>query len=69
MGKAVASRATAWGDWGGGLGAQPLARCVHHTIAIIIRTIEEDSIGADDMALTPKEVVNWARVNLKGWRL
>ena len=34
-------------------------------IACIIRTVEEDSTGADNMALTLTEVKNWAKFNLK----
>lgn len=50
------SRAAGWGETSL---AQPLARCLHHTICCIIRTIEEDSHGADDMSLKLSEVKNW----------
>ena len=38
---------------------------MRHLIACIIRTVEEDSTGADNMALTLTEVKNWAKFNLK----
>ena len=38
---------------------------MRHLIGCIIRTVEEDSTGADNMALTLTEVKNWAKFNLK----
>ena len=58
------SHASEWGDWQGE--AQPLDRCVHHLVALIVRTIEENSAGNDNMTLTMKEVRQWAAAVAKG---
>jgi len=49
-------RKTMWGDTPT---AQPVGRCVHHLIVIIIKTMEEGSAGADNLELTDREVANW----------
>ena len=58
----VASRATPWGD----APPQPHDRCVAHLLSLIIRTMEEDSRGTDDLVLTEAEVNDWVKKTLKG---
>ena len=48
-------------EWGDDSHPQSLARCVDHTIACIIRTVEDNSAGDDNMALTQKETRLWAQ--------
>ena len=62
LGSFQAQRGAAWGEPSP---VQPMERCVHHLITCIVRTIEEDSDGSDNMMLTPKEVKGWAKTNLK----
>ena len=50
-------RAAAWGEES----VHPLECSVRHLIACIVRTVEEDSHGADNMQLTLNEVKNWAK--------
>jgi hypothetical protein len=38
---------------------QPIERCVSHLIAVIIRRIEEDTAGADDLQLKDAEMDRW----------
>ena len=54
-------RAANWGE----PSVHALDDAMRHLIACIIRTVEEDSTGADNMALTLTEVKNWAKFNLK----
>ena len=50
--KMLAARAAPWP----GAAPQPIERCVEHIITIIIRSIEEQTAGADDMSLDKKEL-------------
>ena len=55
------------GSWGS-LSPQPLATCVDHLLSIIVRAIEADSVGADDLHLTNEEVSSWWRAVIEGQR-
>ena len=57
-------RAANWGE----PSVHTLDTAMRHLIACIIRTVEEDSEGADNMALTKKEVAEWAKHNLQDVR-
>ena len=54
-------RRTAWGVDP----SQPTWRCVAHLCAIIVRTMEEASAGADNLMLTEQEVAGWIRGHMK----
>ena len=45
-------------SWGGEL-LQPLCRSIDHLIAIMIRTMENETAGDDDLKLTAKEALAW----------
>jgi len=47
-------------DWGVGP-LQPIERCVEHIVTQIIRQIEDNSRGEDNLKVTPKEAANWAK--------
>lgn len=53
------TRRTAWG----GPPDQPMERCVDHLIALIIRAIEEDTAGRDDLKVTEAEMDAWCRAH------
>lgn len=42
---------------------QPIHRCVEHTIRIIIRTIEANTAGDDNLRLTTTEIALWMKKN------
>ena len=44
---------------------QPLDRCVSHTVTCIIREVEAESQGEDNLQLSRKEAVVWAKSHLK----
>lgn len=47
--------------WGELPSVQPIARCVAHTLALLISTIEIQTRGSDNLRLTEKEVSDWMR--------
>ena len=51
-------------DWGE-TPRQPMHRCLSHTIACIIRAVEAESRGEDDLQITRKEAQLWAKDHLK----
>ena len=53
--KMLAARAAPWP----GAAPQPIERCVEHIVTIIIRSIEEQTVGADDMSLDKKELLEF----------
>ena len=58
LGSFQCARGAAWGETSP---VQPMEMCVQHIVACIVRTIEEDSRGDDNMVLTPNEIKDWAR--------
>ena len=62
LGSFQCARGAAWGETSP---VQPMEMCVDHVVACIVRTIEEDSRGDDNMALTPSEVKDWAKLHLR----
>ena len=57
-------RSTDWGDEP----MQPTARCVAHTIAILVRSMEEGSAGSDNFELTAAEVADWIKQHVASKR-
>ena len=53
------SRAANWGE----ASVHSLDRAVNHLIACMIRTIEEDSRGADNMEVTSREAKDWGKAH------
>ena len=51
------ARAANWGEES----VHTMDEAVRHLIACIIRTVEEDSHGADNMELTLSEAKDWAK--------
>lgn len=43
---------------------QPLDRCVEHTVTCMIRSLEEESRGDDDLQITFREALHWAETKL-----
>jgi len=54
-------RAVSWGT----SPPQPMHRCVEHTISHILRIVEDETAGGDDLKVTRKEAEQWAKLNLK----
>lgn len=52
--------------WGHEPTAQPLHRCVHHLLTMIVCTIEADTAGKDDGKLTASEVSEWMKRRFHG---
>lgn len=42
---------------------QPIERCVAHTAAMLIHTMEVDTAGSDNLRLTQKEAVQWLKMH------
>ena len=47
--------------WGAEPTLQPVARCVDHTISMMICSIESDTAGADDLGITAREMTNYMK--------
>ena len=58
----IEERATPWGEIPT---EQPVAKCVEHTIQMMIHAIEADSTGEDNLELNEKEVSNWVKSRFK----
>ena len=54
--KMIEERSTKWGEEP----PQPKSRQLEHTITTMIRQIEEESAGADNLQITAKEAADWA---------
>ena len=52
----IEERSTKWGEEP----PQPKSRQLEHTITTMIRQIEEESAGADNLQITAKEAADWA---------
>ena len=52
----LAERGTPWGEIPED---QPMARCIEHTITMIIHRMELDSTGTDNLRLSALEAVAW----------
>ena len=61
----ISRRSRSWGEEPSTL-VQPLCRCVDHLIAVMVRSVQDDTTRKKDdrLELTRKEVERWAKNHL-----
>eukprot|EP00325_Prymnesiales_sp_UTEX-LB-985_P017447 CAMPEP_0174751002 /NCGR_PEP_ID=MMETSP1094-20130205/98971_1 /TAXON_ID=156173 /ORGANISM="Chrysochromulina brevifilum, Strain UTEX LB 985" /LENGTH=213 /DNA_ID=CAMNT_0015956429 /DNA_START=56 /DNA_END=697 /DNA_ORIENTATION=+ len=58
------------GRWGDIPGNQPMHRCIHHMLMMIIRRVEDSEVNGhnttSDLKISPKEFRQWVERSMKG---